>query len=764
MYSIFCYIFINILTKNSVSVGQISSDCMAVKNPRDTQPIYSFSYGLEGNDMDETEMIALMRRFERIRPRAGVDATVVDWLKHLEENFPDVRFAFVFAQSAGDDLQAFDASGQRFDWRVEDSDPSIGVLRHVLRTDQAEDMNAVTPGNGVIGRLLRFEAGTTRAVVLFPSNDEGPDRGALIAGHLKAIDIAADARQRLSLLALKLGVAIGQARDLETLALTCGELERKCSLRLSALKKTVQKLENEIRERKKAEAALLAKEEQFKAIADYTYDWESWFGEDGRLLWVNPTVERLTGHSPQACFGMDDYPLEMVLEKDRPHIKRLLAQALAERTTGNDVEFRIQPGNGQWRWMAISWQPIYNDFKTFMGVRTSIRDISQRKQAEEKLKRSHDMLEEEVARRTVKVRSLQKRLQAENLFLKKELADSAAYGEIIGESPSIKTIISQIELVAPTQANVLILGESGTGKELVAREIHRHSHLKDHPFVRVNCATIPKDLYESEFFGHVKGAFTSAVRDRIGRFEAADGGTLFLDEVGEIPLPLQGKLLRVLQEGEFERVGEGRTRKVTVRIIAATNTQLQEEVRNKRFREDLYYRLNVFPIEITPLRSRKDDLPLLAGHFIDRYAKRLSRPTPKLTKANLIDLQAYDWPGNVRELQNIIERALILSPGGRLHFELPARALNAAVDPGQRTRQTTADILSPIMREDDIKAFQKRNIMVALTQARGKIYGEKGAAKLLGLKPTTLTERMKAMAIPKPGYAGTDKMPAPNGH
>ena len=700
--------------------------------------------------MDEREMIELMRRFDRITPRSGVDATVVDWLKHFEENFPDVDFALVFAPSAGDDLEAFDASGQHFGLHVDNTDPFIGVLMQVLRTGQADDMNAIKNGSGIISKLLRFQAGTTRSVVLFPLNDEGPNRGALIAGSQKAIDIAADTRQRLSLLALKLGVVIGQASDIETLSLTCGDLERKCSLRLTALKKTVQKLENEIRERKKAEAALLKKEEQFKAIADYTYDWESWFGEDGRLLWVNPTVERLTGYAPEACFGMDDYPIGMVLKKDRPHIKSLLEQALSERTTGNDVEFRIQPKDGDIRWVTISWQPIYNDFKTYMGVRTSIRDISQRKEAEEKLRRSHDMLEEEVARRTAKVRSLQKRLQAENLFLKKELADSAAYGEIIGESPSIKTIISQIELVAPTQANVLILGESGTGKELVAREIHRHSHLKEHPFIRVNCATIPKDLYESEFFGHVKGAFTSAVRDRIGRFEAADGGTLFLDEVGEIPLPLQGKLLRVLQEGEFERVGEGLTRKVTVRIIAATNTKLQEAVRYKRFREDLYYRLNVFPIKITPLRSRKDDLPILASHLIERSAKRLSRPTPKLTKANLLDLQAYDWPGNVRELQNIIERALILSPSGRLRFDLPS--VDRTVAAGLESRSPQENYKdTPVLTEDEIKALQKQNIITALEQSGGRIYGKKGAAKLLGIKPTTLTERMKAMRIEKRG-------------
>jgi transcriptional regulator with GAF, ATPase, and Fis domain len=447
---------------------------------------------------------------------------------------------------------------------------------------------------------------------------------------------------------------------------------------------------------------------------------------------------------------MTHYPLDMIATEDRQRIGGLLEKARSDPTSGNDVEFRIRHKRGAAKWMALSWQPIYGDRQTFMGFRTSIRDISQRKTAEEKLQRSHDRLEEEVARRTAKVRTLQKRLQAENLFLKQELAETAVYGEIIGESPSVKTVISRIELVAPTTANVLILGESGTGKELVAREIHRHSLLQDRPFIPVNCATIPKDLYESEFFGHVKGAFTGAVRDRLGRFEAADGGTIFLDEVGEIPLPLQGKLLRVLQEGEFERVGEGRTRKVQVRTIAATNTNLREEVRKKRFREDLYYRLNVFPIEITPLRQRKSDLALLAGHFLDRYAKLMNRPPPALTKANLMDLQAYDWPGNVRELQNLIERALILSPGARLRFDLPSaeRTVWADLDAGPPSPPDGHD--APIMTEAEIKALQRQNIMAALKRTGGKIYGKQGAAELLGLKPTTLTERIKAMGIEKP--------------
>ena len=366
------------------------------------------------------------------------------------------------------------------------------------------------------------------------------------------------------------------------------------------------------------------------------------------------------------------------------------------------------------------------------------------------LKKSHDELELEVARRTAEIQKLQERLQAENIQLKEDLAGAHAYGGIIGESPSLKAVISRIGLVAPTNANVLILGESGTGKELIAREIHRESTRKDRSLVKVNCATIPKELYESEFFGHVKGAFTGAVSDRMGRFEAADGGTLFLDEVGEIPPSLQGKLLRVLQEGEFERVGEGRTRKVDVRIIAATNKNLMEEIKSGRFREDLYYRLNVFPVEVTPLRDRKEDIPLLVTHFIEVLSRRLNRTVPRLTEANLMDMKAHDWPGNVRELQNIIERALILSPHGRLHFDLP-RVNSGAPLPGQSLSDAASSQTTPILTEADIAVLQKQNMLAALIRSDWKIYGKDGAAQLLGIKPTTLIERMRRLKIKRPG-------------
>ena len=353
------------------------------------------------------------------------------------------------------------------------------------------------------------------------------------------------------------------------------------------------------------------------------------------------------------------------------------------------------------------------------------------------------------ARAFEEIQRLKAQLEQQNTYLQEEVVEAKAFGDLVGQSAALRQIISQIDLVAPTEASVLILGETGTGKDLVAHEIYRRSQRKDNPMVRVNCASIPKELFESEFFGHVKGAFTSAIKDRPGRFETAEGGTLFLDEIGELPMEMQGKLLRVLQEKRYERVGDDRTRQANVRVIAATNRDLKKEVAAGRFREDLYYRLHVFPIHVTTLKERKDDIPLLAKHFIDLSVKELRCPKPRLTRAAVARLQNYDWPGNVRELRNVIERAVILARGGSLFFDLPAT--DSAPPPASSAPHLGAKVGSEYFTEAEMQRRERENLIAVLERSRWKIKGLNGAAELLGVKPTTLLSRMKKMGIKRPG-------------
>jgi|LSQX01.2.fsa_nt_gb transcriptional regulator with GAF, ATPase, and Fis domain len=349
------------------------------------------------------------------------------------------------------------------------------------------------------------------------------------------------------------------------------------------------------------------------------------------------------------------------------------------------------------------------------------------------------------ARSFEEIQRLKGQLELQNAYLRELILEAKAFGNLIGQSAALKRIVSQVDLVAPTEASVLILGETGTGKELVAYEIHNRSNRKNGPMVRVNCASIPKELFESEFFGHVKGAFTGALKDRPGRFETAEGGTLFLDEIGEIPLEMQGKLLHVLQEKRYEAVGDDQTRTANVRIVAATNRDLKEAVDLGHFREDLYYRINVFPIQVAPLRERKDDIPPLVKHFIDISVKELRCSRPRLTRAGLTTLLNYDWPGNVRELRNVVERAVILSRGGILQFNLPSQRGNN-LPAGSSKSSNTEQFLT----EAEMRQLEKENLLKILEKADWKIKGVDGAAELLGIKPTTLLSRIKKMGLQRP--------------
>ena len=460
-------------------------------------------------------------------------------------------------------------------------------------------------------------------------------------------------------------------------------------------------------------------------------------GVDGLATFVNPAAVEMTGWTEQDILGESIHEIHHHTKTDgSPYPREECPIYLAKKDgTVHHVEDEVF-----WRKDGTSFPveytstPIFEDGK-LEGAVAVFKDITERKKAERELLRA-----------LAEVERMKAQLEAENIYLQEEINVEHDFAGLVGQSPAIQQILNQVDLVAPTGASVLITGESGTGKELIARAIHERSDRHERPLIRVNCAAIPKGLFESEFFGHVKGAFTGAIKDRTGRFELADGGTIFLDEVGEIPLELQSKLLRVLQEGQIERVGEEKTRNINVRVIAATNRDLKADAEAKLFREDLYFRLNVFPVEVVPLRTRSSDIPLLAAHFISLLCKRYNRDQPSLTQANVKQLQAYHWPGNVRELQNIIERAVIVITGGRLEFDLPGKPSvpaheTSTLEPEVNTAQ--------FFNEQERLARDRSNIIAALEVTGGKVSGKQGAAELLGIKPTTLASRMNSLGIEK---------------
>jgi len=359
-------------------------------------------------------------------------------------------------------------------------------------------------------------------------------------------------------------------------------------------------------------------------------------------------------------------------------------------------------------------------------LRSNVRltqEIDERKKAEESLQGTY-----------AEIKQLKDRLQAENIYLQQEVSREYNFGEIIGQSNALSNVFLRVEQVAPMNATVLLLGETGTGKGVFARAIHSSSSRKGRPLITVNCTTLPATLVESELFGRERGAFTGSDARQIGRFELADGGTIFLDEIGEMPLELQSKLLRVIQDGEFERLGSPRTIKTDVRIIAATNRNLEEEIKNGRFREDLYYRLNVFPITMPPLRQRPEDIPLLVNHFVAKFNKKIGKQITTVSQGTLTALQGYHWPGNVRELESVIERAVIISQGSAL------QVLDRFDTFSTTEEQEVRDIKTLMGLEHDL-------ILQALQKTGWRIEGEKGAALLLGLNPSTLRFRMRKFGI-----------------
>lgn len=458
---------------------------------------------------------------------------------------------------------------------------------------------------------------------------------------------------------------------------------------------------------------------------------------DGRIVTVTDHWLQKLGYTRTQVLGRPISDFFVEAERKLYGNRKQLRELINEGDFSN-IERQLVTRDGKVLDLVISSISHRDENGNIDRMLVASKDVTERNRVERRLRQTLA----ENAR-------LREELELERDYLREEVNVALNFGRIVGTSPALKQMLSRVEAVANTPASVLLLGESGVGKELVAREIHMQSPRADGPLVKVNCASIPKELFESEFFGHVKGAFTGAVRDRIGRFQLADGGTIFLDEVGEIPMELQGKLLRVLQESEFERVGDDVTRSVDVRVIAATNRVLEELIVEGEFREDLFYRLSVFPVNVPPLRERGDDVIQLAQHFLEQTARDFGRDPMTLTQTQADKLRRYDWPGNVRELKNVIERAVILSPGNvlRLDRSMPDPR------PDEETREVPAADGSRVLNEEQMRDFQKQNIIAALKESNWRVSGAGGAAEILGVKPTTLADRIRTHGIQKPNAA-----------
>ncbi len=441
---------------------------------------------------------------------------------------------------------------------------------------------------------------------------------------------------------------------------------------------------------------------------------------DSRFIRANAAARRILGITEEDVVGM----VGKTLVADTPEAQQRVTEAFESVGHGTDtsgvvLEMR-RKDNGKPTW--IQWWSKPDSSGTY--TRTMFVDITDRV-----------LLEREQAR-----------LKAQYAYLQEELKSVHNFEEIVGASRALTKVLRQVELVAPTDATVLITGETGTGKELIARAIHSASSRASKPFIKINCAALPASLVESELFGHERGAFSGAVARRVGRFELANTGTIFLDEVGEVPLEVQVKLLRVLQEREFERVGSSQTIKTDVRVIAATNRDMQTGIQNGDFRADLFFRLNVFPVELPPLRARKEDIPLLAHFFVQKYSPRVGRRIDAIDPDAMQRLVTYSWPGNIRELENIIERALILTTGTELQIDpdmLPRDSAPLTAPVGSQAAAQSTDAPSGL----DLDSIQREHIVAVLTESNWVIEGSRGAATRLGLKPGTLRHRMKKLGI-----------------
>lgn len=536
--------------------------------------------------------------------------------------------------------------------------------------------------------------------------------GVLVAASRRADFPKETERLLLRVAANQAAIGLQEARLWSEEKRVARELDQKVAQRTRELAAANEELRKEIAERTRAEEKLRQDENELRRITDAIPHAIKVLSPDGRLLHANAFVLDYTGlnleeiqtEGPGAGIHSDDLQTELDVQRKG-----------FSRGEPFETEIRARRKDGQYRWFLTRHNPFHDENGNITRWYATGTDIDDRKRAEE-------------------------RVRNENLALREEIDRSSMYEEMVGSSAQLGTVISQIGKVAPTDSTVLIFGETGTGKELIATAIQKRSKRSGKPFIRVNCAAIPTALIASELFGHEKGAFTGALQRRVGRFESAHCGTIFLDEVGELPPEVQVALLRILQEREFERVGSNRSIPIDVRVLAATNRDLEAAVAAGTFRKDLFYRLNVFPIRVPSLRERKDDIPLLVEYLVERYAKRAGKHISHIKKKTLDLFQAYDWPGNVRELQNVVERAVVLCDGGKLSVDeawLPRKSI-----PPLALGALAADKKQFIERERKI-------IEAALAECHGRVSGRHGAAAKLGVPHQTLQSKIARLGIDK---------------
>lgn len=539
--------------------------------------------------------------------------------------------------------------------------------------------------------------------------------GILVAGSRRA-DFATEVeRLVLRVTANQAAIALQEARLLSEQRRVAEELDERVAQRTQDLAAANEELKKEIAERKRVEEKLRQDEKELRRITDAIPQAIGVLAPDGTALHANQVVLDYTGLTVEDL-KTDDFRKRLFHPDDLERVRETRRHAL-EYGDPFELELRVRRKDGQYRWFLFRHNPLRDDEGRIIRWYATGIDIEERKQAEESIRN-------------------------ENMALREEIDGASMFEEIVGSSEALRKVLRQVAKVAPVDSTVLILGETGTGKELIARAIHKRSNRSSRAFIRVNCAAIPSSLIASELFGHEKGAFTGALQRRLGRFESANGGTIFLDEIGELPAETQIALLRVLQEREIERVGGSQPIPVDVRVVAATNRDLNAAVSAGSFRQDLFYRLNVFPVQLPSLRERVDDIPLLVEYLIERYAKKAGKKIRQIRKQTLEVFQAYDWPGNIRELQNVIERAVVLCDGET--FSVDETWLKREQD-----RQTGPAV--PLAAS--IAEREKEMIEAALAQSHGRVSGSTGAAVRLGLPRQTLESKIKSLGIDKRRFA-----------